>query len=376
MPYVSPQVAPGRHSHRTGRRLFLALLGVVAGWLFGGCASSSRNTDASRSAVFYPAAPSTPRIAYLADISDLHFSSKQPSALEHFLFGPREATGGLISKPFGLAFADGELLVCDTKQRIVHVFDLASGQYAALGDSGLGRLSRPVAIALDDAGTRYVADIGRGEIIAFSRANEALRALRPPGDSPFEPVAVACYEGRLYVADRASRRVLVIDPSQGHVVRTLGSRDTESSSGLPSGLAMDPHGGVWVSDVLHARISHFSERGEWLGSIGHPGDRAGCLARPKHLAVASDGILYVVDAAFQRVQMFDESGQSLMLFGGPGSAPGCLTMPAGIAVDASAVPLLADRIPSGFDARYIIFVSDQFGPWRIRIYAFGEASRR
>lgn len=48
-------------------------------------------------------------------------------------------------------------------------------------------------------------------------------------------------------------------------------------------------------------------------------------------------------------------------------------MPAGIAVDAMAVPLLADWIPAGFDARYIVFVSDQFGPWRIRIYAFGKA---
>lgn len=317
MPHVSPQVALGKHTHGVGRRRCLALLGVAIGWLAGGCASSSRSTSAPRISVFYPAAPAVPRIAYLADVGDLHFSAKQPSTLERFLFGPREVTGGLIGKPFGLASGNGELLVCDTKQRIVHVFDLESGQYASFGDSGLGSLSRPVAIALDGVGIRYVADIDRGEIISFSRANEPLRALRPPGDAPFEPVAVAYFEGRLYVADRASRRVLVMDPTDGHVIRTIGEPEGESALALPSGIAVDARGRVLVADLLNARIRKYDEAGVPIGSIGHPGDRAGCLARPKHLVVAPDGILYVVDAAFQRVQMFDDSGRVLMLLADP-----------------------------------------------------------
>ena len=47
-------------------------------------------------------------------------------------------------------------------------------------------------------------------------------------------------------------------------------------------------------------------------------------------------------------------------------------MPAGIALSRSLLPFLADRIPDGFAADYLIFVSDQFGPWGVRIYAFGR----
>ena len=79
-----------------------------------------------------------------------------------------------------------------------------------------------------------------------------------------------------------------------------------------------------------------------------------------------------MDAAFQRVQVFDSQGRVLMLFGGPGDEPGSLTLPAGICIDRTLLPHFADRIPPGFDAEYLVFVSDQFGAHRVGVYAFGS----
>ena len=59
--------------------------------------------------------------------------------------------------------------------------------------------------------------------------------------------------------------------------------------------------------------------------------------------------------------MFDEKDRVLMLFGGPGSGPGDLTLPGGIAVDRSLLPHFEDYVPDGFQADYLVLVSDQFG---------------
>ena len=123
--------------------------------------------------------------------------------------------------------------------------------------------------------------------------------------------------------------------------------------------------------LLNCRVQMFAPDGTVLRAFGQPGDRAGEFSRPKHVAVSDDGTVYVVDAAFQRVQMFDDQGRVLMLFGGPGSAPGSMTLPAGLCIDRTLLPFFADRIPAGFQADYLIFVSDQFGPSKISVYAFG-----
>jgi len=376
---VSPQVGR-RGSRRRTRCIRVSVSLAVVTSCLQGCTASSSGRNAFATVALYPPPPSVARVAYVADIGDLLFASKPQSRLERFLFNRPSGRHDRIEKPFGLAAGDDALYVCDTKRGLVHVFDLASRRHSTLGETGVGKLLKPLAIALDGAGNRYVADVERREVVVFDENGEAVRALRPTADTPFEPVDVVVEGGAVFVLDRALRRIEVLDPLTGASVRALhGSDDTretsgDSSLGLPSGLAVGTIGCVYVADALNGTIHKFDSDGVPLPAIGHAGDRAGDLARPKHMAFGPDGILYVVDAAFQRVQMFDESGLCLMLFGGSGAGPGSLTMPAGIAVSRSLLPYLADRIPEGFSADYLIFVSDQFGPWGVRIYAFGRGS--
>lgn len=346
-----------------------AVVLVAGSILLSGCAAGARRPRLVP--VYYPPPPSVPHVVFVGDLGDLQFKSRDRSAMERFLFGPSDTAGGRIGKPFGMAFAGHELYVCDTRAGLVHVFDFDTGRHRTLGASGPGQLSKPLAVDADANGATYVADGDLGEVTVYDTTGDVVAALPPRRPDPFEPVDVAAANAAVYVANRALRRVEELDPETGEVVRVIG----EGRLSLPSGIAVDDRRHLFVSDVMQCRVHEYDDTGAFVRYIGRPGDRAGEFARPKHLAVGPDGILYVVDAGFQRVEMFDREGRCLMLFGGPGDGPGCLSVPAGIAIAPAGIPSLQDRVPDGFETKYFIFVSDQFGPWHVRVYAFGKGKR-
>jgi len=363
---VPPQViAVGQRPGR-GRRAWPLL---VAAMLLAGCAGRTDHRMAAP--VYFPPPPSVPRIVHIVDLPELEFRSDERSPLEKFLFGAGRASSKRTAKPFGLAVAGEVLFVCDSHAGYVHVFDFAARRYRKLGARGIGRLSKPLGIAVDEQGNRYVADVALGEVVVFSPDDEAIAALPPTRDKPFEPVDVAVAGGSLFVVNRATSRVEVLDPVTGQLRQAFGSDELS----LASGLSIGRWGRRFVADALSSRVFEYDADGRLVRVVGQPGDRAGEFARPKHMSVGPDGTLYVVDAGFQRVQMFDEKGRCLMLFGGPGEARGCLSVPAGVAIMTAKVPELLQRVPAGFDVEYFIFVSDQFGEWGVRVYAFGTGRR-
>lgn len=363
---------PTRAPAVLGSRLHRLLVITVALIAPAGCQQPATNLGAFPEPILYPLPPAAPRVAYLTSIDGAAFMGQESKPLARFLFGHDTETAGTITKPFGLAAADETLLVCDTRQNVVHVFDFKNGQAGRMGDTGRGRLLKPVAVAVDDQANRYVADAGRGEVVVFSPEGDPVRALRPSGETEFKPVAVAYRHGKLYVVNASAHRVEVLDPESGALLQAMGERGSGPGQMLfPNGLAIDAEGQILVTDLLNCRVQVFAPDGRLVRSFGRAGDRAGEFSRPKHLAVGSDGTVFVVDAAFQRVQVFDSQGRILMLFGGPGGEPGSLTLPAGICIDRTLLSHFADRIPAGFNAEYLIFVSDQFGHHRIGVYAFG-----
>jgi hypothetical protein len=98
----------------------------------------------------------------------------------------------------------------------------------------------------------------------------------------------------------------------------------------------------------------------------------GQFGRPRGISVGPDGIIYVVDGATEIVQMFDPDGKTLMRFGGPGNAPGALGLPATVAVDTTSLPYFQQYIHKDFKAKYLLFVSSQYGAHLVSVYAFGS----
>ncbi len=113
-------------------------------------------------------------------------------------------------------------------------------------------------------------------------------------------------------------------------IGVAGKKHTLTDPGtfsLPTNVAVDKDGNVYVTDTLNNRVQIFDADGKFISMFGKNGDGPGYLARPKGIAVDGDGHIWVMDAVQQRVQVFNREGQLLIYFGEPGQWPGQFSAP-------------------------------------------------
>ena len=77
---------------------------------------------------------------------------------------------------------------------------------------------------------------------------------------------------------------------------------------VPSGVAIDVLGDVYVVDWGHQRIEKFGPNGEFLTKWGSRGSGPGQFGNAQGIAVDSRGFVYVTDVANGRVEVFTENG--------------------------------------------------------------------
>jgi sugar lactone lactonase YvrE len=319
---------------------------------------------------FWPPAPDEPRIQFAKSFLTMDdVSKRESSALEKVVFGKEVENGETINKPYGVAMRDGHIYVCDIRNKSVTVLDLKAKQTRMVGISGNTQLKHPVAVAIGEDGSLYVADNELNAILVFDPSERFSRAI---GHDKFKPAGVAVFGNRLYATDMTSQSVEVFDTATGQRLAAFGTvGDEDGQFRLPLGVATDTKGDVYVVDMMRCRVQKFSPDGKFLMGIGSQGDFAGGFVRPKHVAVDSDGVIYVVDAGFQNVQMFNAAGKLLMHFGAAGNHPGSMNLPAGIAVSDENVEVLEGMVHPGFKTKRMVVVSNQFGPNRVALYAMG-----
>ena len=286
------------------------------------------------------------------------------------------AVSPFVGTPAGIAYRDGRLYICDTHKNVVHAWNLSTGEARQIGGNGDVILAKPVDVAVDAAGICYVADTDRGEVVAFDGRGVAARKYVPPGCERFKPAAVAVFGSKLYVADLAAHRVEVFSISDGGHVASLG----EIGSGLgqfyyPTGVATDEAGNVFISDMMNGRVQVFDQTYKAVLSMGQLGNRYGDMAKPRHLAIGSDDVVFIADAEFAHVHLFNTEGRLLMLLGGVEDRAGGTPMPVGVAIAATLPERLIELVPSEFDARYYLFVTNSVGSKRIGLYAVGTGRR-
>ncbi len=358
--------------------IVLALTAAAALLTIPGCGAPSKGVDStaasttvSGSYAFWPIFPDEPRVQFLRSFgSSDDVSPSQTSALEKIVFGKEVEKTAMINKPYGVAMKGSNIYVCDIRGQSLVVLDLKKKQTRLIGVSGVNRLNHPVAVAVSDDGTIYVADNERGSIMVYDAGEHYTTAY---GFEKFKPVALAVHADRLYACDLAGQSVVAFDRLSGKRVGTIGTvGDGDGQFRVPLGVATDKVGNVYVSDMMSCRVQKFSPDGKFLSTMGKLGDHPGAFARPKHIAVDADGIQYIVDAAFQNVQMFDDKQRVLMAFGASGDFPGSMDMPAGITVTDEGLDLFKDMIHPGFVAKRLVLVTNQFGPSKVSVYALGQ----
>ncbi len=342
----------------------LALL-LPAVWLPGLVGSPQ-----DRSPVFYPEPPETPRIQFLATYNSQQDLGKKVGGFRRFVLGAEQKDDGII-RPYGVAFFDNQIFVCDSRAAAVGIFDLKKKEFRRMGNRSPGRLNRPINIAIDSDGTRYVADTGHRRIMVYDRDDRYLRALGDP--DKLSPSDLVIAKNNLYVCDVDNGQVVILDKQDGTEQQRIGSKGAqEGELFFPTNLAVDPDGNLYVADTGNARIVEFDRRGKFKSQFGHFGDRPGTFTRPKGLAVDRNGYIYVVDAAFENIQIFDRNEQLLLFFGGPGNGPGGINLPAQILIDYDHVPLFQDKVAPGYKIGHLILVTSQYGDNKVNVYAFLE----
>ena len=350
-------------------RALSVLLIPLALTLSTGCETGPRK-DAP--VLLFPSPPAEPRVQFLTWASGAEQVEGPINLISRLALGDEPVNRPAIDKPYGLAARDGVVYVCDTKIPGVCRLDFKNRTFTVFGVQGPGRLRMPLNLVIDRLGYKFVADALRKQIVVFGPDDEYVTALDVP--EPSHPVDVALWGSELYVLDNDDTcQIVVLDRKKGNVLRTFGARGEDSGEfRIPNSLCFDPDGYLYVSDTLNWRVQKLTRDGETVWTKGTPGHRLGQFGRPRGLRVGPDHVIFVADAATEIVQMISADGDVLMHFGGPGSIPGALVLPAGIAVDASSIPYFKQYIHKDFKAEYLVFVSSQYGPRLINVYAFGS----
>jgi DNA-binding beta-propeller fold protein YncE len=345
---------------------------VTAAMLTGcGTSGSQRTNDLSGAYAFWPPFPAPPRVQFLTSYQYSDDVEPDKGGLEELIYGKQRRVLP-ISKPYGVAMANGRIYVCDTRNRGVVVLDLEEQQSRIMGVSGTARLQSPTDVVVAPDGLTYVSDSQRGAIFVFDQDERHVGSL---GYEGLKPTGIAVSGEELFVCDFMSQAVHVLDRRSGDKLRTIGGRgDQDGQFVRPLGVAVDPEGNIYTTDVIRCRIQKFSPDGELLNAYGEIGDTVGTFVRPKLLAVDAEGIVYVVDAAFANVQMFDHEDQLLTFFGSAGSHPGSMKLPVGICINENRNDLeyFADMIHPAFNAERLVLVSNQFGTNKVSVYAMGQ----
>ncbi len=204
-------------------------------------------------------------------------------------------------------------------------------------------------LAFDVDGTMWVTSQDDSTLVAFppaslTRSGSAAAAIviSSNNGSLSAPTGLAFdRQHRLWVANKANGTIVRFDPAQ---LRSSGSpvpAVTVSGLGEPNALAFDAAGSLWMSDARRNKVASFGE--DQLDASGFLAPRvvvsalAASLAIPSGIAFDADGNLWVGNIGNQTVVAFSPAqlaaGGTLAPHVVLSSNEGSLNIPAGLAFD-------------------------------------------
>jgi DNA-binding beta-propeller fold protein YncE len=319
---------------------------LAAGWLIGlaVCAAAASDQDAGAAAVF-PAPPAQARYRFERTIygSKDVLEQQGNGALLRFLNKEDLSSGPGLSSPHAIAVDHGRVFVTNFAEGRVNVFDIPGRRFYSIGDGGPGMLQKPLGLSVDRAGRLYVADGLANAVLVYDPQGKYLSSIGGPSWFVRLIGVTADPDGsRLYAIDAGARdgsgtRVRVFDPRDGSHLLDFGAQGSEPGEfNLPTNLALDRTGLVYVMDSGNYRVQVFDRQGTYLRSFGSAGKPPGRFGRPKAIAIDADGNINVVDALFGGILVFDPSGAPQYAIGGRGDITGAWSslLPVAIAIDA------------------------------------------
>ncbi|MDH5426345.1 MAG: hypothetical protein OEY29_15260 [Gammaproteobacteria bacterium] len=337
--------------------------------LLASCSSLSEKDQIKT--IFYPDAPSPPRIQYLASFSGPNDLIDSSNNLDSFLLGKENQASALLKKPYGVSIHDGVIYAVDTRGPGYAIFDLKKAKFDVVHGSFSGKMRKPINISIDKNGDKYITDTQRRLILVYDASNKFVRTIGD-GES-FTPSDVLIIKEKLYVTDVKNHIIRVLDKKSGQQLSTIGAVGSEEGQLFyPTNLALGVNNNIYVSETGNFRVQQFTQEGKFVASYGKVGAGVGHFARPKGIAIDREGRIHVVDAAFENVQVLNKDGQMLMFYGAPGGRRHNINLPTNIFIDYDHNAYFQKYAEPGFKLEYIILVASQFGPNKVTVFGYGK----
>lgn len=191
-------------------------------------------------------------------------------------------------------------------------------------------MGRPYAVHAIQ-GKIYLTDRVSNDILLIDLVKNTISPLRAGGQGAllFPTGIWITSDGTKYIADLKRKQVVVLGPDNRFVTALGDSTVFER----PVDVAV--YGDrVYVCDMQKHRVVVLDRAtGKQLTVIGKPGDKDGEFNRPSHVTVDQQGNVIVNDAFNFRIQKFTPNGRFMQRIGVPGSALGSLARPKGVSID-------------------------------------------
>ena len=285
--------------------------------------------------------------------------------------GHADGSAATFSSPYAVASGpQGTLYVADTYNHCIRVISAAGVVSTLAGGAagyanGAGKMARfntPTGLAVDSAGTVYVADAGNDRIRLISPAGVVSTLAGSQqgfadgtGRAAYfhNPYAVALGpRGILYVADASNNSIRKIALADSVITTLVGGL---SSLNRPTGLAVDTAGTVYVADSNNNRICKITPSGSLSTLAGGPSGYADGLAaaarfnHPGSLVLDAAGAVYVSEQGNHRVRIISPqglvstlAGSGIATFADGSGAQAAFALPLGLALDGRGALYVAD----------------------------------
>lgn len=190
-----------------------------------------------------------------------------------FAFGDKLEFGPLLNRPVGLFANNRHILVADTANYLVRIYDTKGRFQTSFPIRNGKEAERPIDVALNKKGDR------------------------------------------IFVTCNLSHKVKIYN-RQGTLLKSLGKRGPEKGRfQYPATIANLGNNKKVIVDVLNARAQVFSDTGKFLRQISSQGVVPGKLFRPKGVAVDSKNRIYISDSFTNVIHVFNEFGKFKYLLG-------------------------------------------------------------
>lgn len=248
-------------------------------------------------------------VVYVADPGVRGVHRFDPAGEKYELIGRSEEVG--LPSPVALARGKaGEVYVTDSQLAQVLVIRPGAKEAVPLA---LPPMRQPTGIAVDPTtGRLIVVDTAEHKVNLFN-ADGTLHASfgqRGTGNGEFNfPTLIwRDGQGRLYVTDTLNYRIQIFD-AEGKFIRQFGRiGDRGGDNMLQKGVATDSFGHVYIVDALFNAVQIFNQAGSLLLSVGSLGQDRGEFWLPVGIFIDENDQIYVADTYNQRIQILKYIG--------------------------------------------------------------------